>query len=267
MYWIFCCIIVLSTSLHSGKILTTSDFTVIERKIQNLDTNSLVLFDVDATLIVPDDVILKPKGKELFKRLIAHCTDRDLFRDIRQQASHCVVDSRLNELVSTLIKKQIPTIAFTAAPAKIRDGRAAGNWRVDELKRHGFDFSTSFPGNNLLILPKSPNHTHFPAFKSGVLFSSFHPKGDLLVTFLQMISFKPNKVVFLDDELEHVQSVVTSLEKHGIKCVGIHYTAANDMLCDLNEKKATFQVNYFIDNNIWLSDSDCVQIEEHDRDV
>ena len=73
-------------SLSAGEILTTHDFGCIEKVARELDENSLVLFDVDATLIVPDDAILKPKGKNLFKRLIKDYTDRDLFRDIRMKA-------------------------------------------------------------------------------------------------------------------------------------------------------------------------------------
>lgn len=247
---------VINTSF-AGEIITTSDFSLIEKECHKLGKSSLVLFDVDGTLIVPNDAILNPKGKDLFKQLIARYTDRDLFRDIRMQAPHSLVDNRSIGLVQNLLEQKIPVIAFTAAPAKIRGVEQPGNWRVDELKRYGFDFSSSFPTCDYLKLPKNRNQQHFPMYKQGVLYSSFHPKGNILIAFLRRLDWKPDFVIFVDDELGHVQSVVFCLEKEGIPCLGVHYTAANEMPCELNPEQARFQVEYFVKHDVWLCDEDC----------
>ena len=47
-----------------------------------------------------------------------------------------------------------------------------------------------------------------------------------------------------------------ALDKQGIPCVGIHYTAANEDSCELNLEIARFQINYFIENDIWLGDKE-----------
>ena len=253
-HWIYCWMLFVATSLGAGEILTTNDFSIIERESENLDTDSLVLFDVDGTIIVADDAILKLNGRKLFKQLIEGHTDRDLFRDIRMQAPHSLVDFRLINLIQQLQEKKIPTIAFTAAPAKIQDGNAAGDWRIEELKLFGFDFSTAISTSDSIELPNTLDDAHLPMFKSGVLFSSSHPKGNILVAFLQKTGLNPYKVLFIDDELKHVQSVVASLEKLGIECLGIHYTAAHDAPCELNPEHARFQVEYFIKHNVWLYD-------------
>ena len=250
--------IILLNSLSAGEIITTNDFALIEEKATVLDQDSLVLFDVDATLIVPNDAILKPKGKELFKRLIAGYTDRDLFREIRMKAPHTLVDDRSISLVQKLQQNKIPVLAFTAAPSVVQGVEQPGVWRVDELQRYGFDFSPAFPNLDFLEFPKNANQQHFPLFKSGVLYSSFHSKGDILIAFLQQLELKPRKVIFVDDELEHVQSVVARLDKQGIPCIGIHYTAADETPCDLNFEQALFQINYFIKNNVWLGDEESV---------
>lgn len=240
--------------LVAGEIISTNDFGIIEKEASQLDEESLLLFDVDATLIVPKDVILKPKGKYLFKKLIAGHTDRDLFREIRMRAPHGLVDNKSVNFVQSLQCNKIPVIAFTAAPSKIREMEQPGVWRVEELKSFGFDFSPAFPDLHFLELPKKPNQKHAPLFRSGVLYSSLHPKGDILMLFLHELSIKPKKVVFVDDELEQVKSVVKSLDKQGIPSVGIHYTAADDNARDLNHEQAQFQINYFIQEGIWLGD-------------
>lgn len=240
----------------SGEIIETNDFNIIEKEAGELDALSLVLLDVDGTLIVPNDVILKPKGKELFEQLIAGVTDRDLFREIRMKAPHSLVDDNSIRLIQNLQHNKIPVIAFTAAPSMIRGSEEPGVWRVEELLRYGFDFSQAFNDINFIEFPKQADQEHYPLYCSGVLYSSFHSKGDILKLFLQQIGLKPSKVIFVDDELKHVQSVVEALDKQGIPCVGIYYTAANETSCELNQEQARFQINYFIESGLWLSDNE-----------
>lgn len=251
--WIF--VILTINSLFAGEIITTNDFKSIEIEVDQLDEDSLLLFDVDATLIVPKDAVLKPNRKDLFKQLISGHTDRDLFRDIRMKAPHALVDNRSVSLVRKLQQSKIPVIAFTAAPSRICETEELGVWRVDELQRYGFDFSPAFPDSDFLELPRDVNQQHVPLFKSGVLYSSFHPKGDILTLFLQKLDLQPRKVIFVDDELEHVQSVVRCLDKQDIPCLGIHYTAGNDVSSNLNMGLARFQVNYFVEYHLWVGDN------------
>jgi hypothetical protein len=259
MRWICCFMMLTLTMSHAGTIIVTPDFDRIMQEADSLESNSLILFDVDGALIAPHDAILQyPEHKDLFSACIAgHSQGRDLFREIRLKAPHSLVDSKSILHIQALQKRNIPVIAFTAAPAKIRDSEQPGDWRVHELQKYGFDFSAAFPTCVFLELPKNPDQLHTPFFKSGVLFSSFHPKGDILLEFLQRMHVHPNKVIFIDDELEHVQSVVMCLTRHGIACTGIHYTAAHQTLLPVNVDQARFQVNYFIEHGMWISDNEC----------
>jgi tRNA isopentenyl-2-thiomethyl-A-37 hydroxylase MiaE len=230
----------------------------IEEKIEKLDSRDLVLWDVDGTLIAPDDAILQLKGRSLFNRLIGeYSTDRDLFREVRLKTPHSLVDIRILDLVQKLQAKNIPSIAFTAAPAKINNLQQAGDWRVEELQRFGLDFRYSFIDRNFLEFPKNSDQSHFPLFKSGVLYSSLHPKGDVLTVFLHLMDLIPSKVILIDDELYHLQSVMASLEKMGIPSLGIHFTLANAFFCELNPEVARFQIDYFVKHDVWLNDQEC----------
>lgn len=256
MRWLYLSFLLVVTSLHAGQIVTTSDFGRIEEEIKKLDEQSLVLFDVDGTLIEPDDAILKYTARPYFYSLLIAHDEKDYFREIRLKAPHTVVDVRSIALIKELQEKNIPVLAFTAAPAKIREEGLPGEWRINELKQHGFLFTSPFPGCDFLELPKYPINPYFPIYNSGILFSSLHSKGDILITFLDMIDFKPNKVVFVDDELMQVYSVVATLEAFGIDCIGFHYTATINPPANFDPVRGYLQVKYFIDHAIWLSDDD-----------
>lgn len=47
------------------------------------------------------------------------------------------------------------------------------------------------------------------------------------------MELNPKLFFFVDDEFDYVHSVVTSLEKQGIECIGFHYTAALAAPCEL----------------------------------
>jgi len=236
------------------EIIVTNDFSVIEQEAAKLNDKSLILFDVDGTLIVPVDAILQFQAGEKFKELVSVHADLDLFRDIRVHASHVLVDDRCMSLIPNLQEKKIPVIAFTAAPSVVRGGGEPGVWRVEELRKHGFEFGFSF-STQLMEFPKLKNQQFYPLYREGVLYSSFQKKGPILIQFLQQLGFRPEKIIFVDDELPQVQSVVACLKDLGIPCVGIHYTTAHEIPCDLNLEWAEFQIRHFVQHGIWLGDS------------
>jgi hypothetical protein len=235
----------------------TSDFLEVEKEMTYLDRNSLVIFDVDGTLIVPGDAVLKPAAKKVFKELIDHYeTDRDLFREIRMQARHFLVDAKIPTFVQKLQKENIAVIAFTSSIARLKGSSSLpGLWRVEELKKHGLDFSRAFPDVSFLELSRKEGEEQPALFRSGVLYSSFHSKGGVLIEFLKQLNFRPSKVVIVDDEMSYVLSVVECLKKEGIACAGIHYTAAEEASSKPDLDLSSFQIEYFMKGGIWLSDS------------
>jgi len=237
-----------------GEILETNDFGLIEREADRLDSNSLIVFDVDDTLITPKDAILHCRRGDVLKGLIPECPGRNLFREILVKAPHSIVDERSRSLMQRLQEKNIPALAFTAARPRVKRGDPPCDWRIRELKYHGFDFGSSFPDCEYLELLKESNAVQIPMYKQGVLFSAFHPKGLVLVRFLEAIGFFPTKVIFVDDDLKNVKSVVEELEKVGIACLGVHYTAARDFAAPFDPEWAEFQINHFLRHDEWLSD-------------
>jgi len=93
-----------------------------------------------------------------------------------------------------------------------------------------------------------------PFFKRGIIFGC--PKGDVLSAFLDHAQWKPKRIIFIDDFLEFVNSMEEMAEKRDIDFVGIHYTAAQAVPCDLNEEMMKFQLDYFAKTRTWLCDDE-----------
>lgn len=249
----------------SSQIFSTNDLSTLRDFVETSDENTLLLLDVDQTLITPDDPILKPKWEKLLDQLLGgkkvlieeSGEKRYVFREILIDAPHSLVDPESVALVEDFQKKKVPVIAFTAAPGG-RIGKLENfiDWRILELKDFGFDFQGAFPHVKELKLPKDPGLEYPPIYKSGVLITSLHDKGPVLINFIKELNWKPKKVIFVDDKMHNLNSVIQSLTKEQIEVIGIHYTGAEDVPCELNED-AEDQVEYFLNTGNWISPKTC----------
>lgn len=252
------------------EIFSTSSLEFIEQTLETLGPDALVLFDVDSTLIVPDNAILRPANEDFLEELLggnfiqtSASGRRYLFREILLQAAHSLVDPGSVACIQRLQERGVPVLAFTGAPSgKVGAVASVADWRIEELRRFGFDFSGMFADKGVIELPKSPDQEFSPLFKSGILFSSLHPKGTVLQEFLHAIGWAPQRVVLVDDELEYVQSVGRALEALGISYTGFHYTAARELPCSLEREVAQFQVRFFLEQAQWIDDLS-VTIQSH----
>lgn len=245
----------------SSQILSTDNLDLIEKLIETIDQDTLVLFDVDQTLITPNDSILKPKHDKLLDELMGgkkFITDesgktRYIFREILMHAPHSLVDKKSPALVQKLQTKGVPVIAFSAAPGgKIGRVDSFVDWRIRELQHFGFDFRPAFPNIQTLELPKDADLEFPPIYKSGVLITSLHDKGPVLLNFFKESHWTPKKVIFIDDQMSNIRSVIGSLEGH-VEILGIHYTGASLTPCELERTAAKDQVDHFLQTEEWIS--------------
>ncbi|MGB7978010.1 MAG: DUF2608 domain-containing protein [Chlamydiales bacterium] len=259
------CDVVLKRS-NSSQIFSAENLNLIEQIIENADQDTLVLFDVDQTLITPDDPILKPKYDKLLDDLMGgkkFITDesgktRYIFREILMHAPHSLIDPKSLVLVQKLQAKGVPVVAFSAAPGgKIGEVDSFVDWRINELHHFGFDFQSIFPHIQTLELPKDTDLEFPPIYKSGVLITSLHDKGPVLLNFFKESNWTPKKVIFIDDQMSNIRSVIESLEGH-TETIGIHYTGASLIPCALENKAAKYQVEHFLKTGNWISQAEAM---------
>lgn len=252
----------LFTTHVSAIVSEASDLKVIEREINQLDDNALVVFDIDYTLIVPNDLILAPCGEVYFQAFMKKLRALEeqgevLGSKVSLKSQVSLVDEKIIELLSILEQKKIKTIGLTAMPTgKFGLISNAEEWRVKQLDSLGINFLWSFPSIDSITLNKFEGKKTQPVFKQGVLASAKYPKGQVLVEFLRQVQWKPSKVIFVDDRMEYIESVETELSKEQIPLISFHYTAATDRPCQLDKEVADFQLDYLMQKGEWLSDEE-----------
>src|SRR5579871_3306955 len=128
---------IIASYQERSQIYTTSNLDCIEKELETLDSDSLVLFDVDSTLIIPDDAILRPSNENFLKKLLGGNYVQNLptglryiFREILLNATHSLVDNDSISCIQRLQERGVPVIAFTAAPrGKVGEIASVADWR------------------------------------------------------------------------------------------------------------------------------------------
>lgn len=261
-------LVVLSTvsSLLYCEITHAPDLTVLELALKDVDEDTLVMFDVDETLITAEDCILRTSSRPISEKYLNNILrdpkivppgkypEHYLHSKVLLQMRFQPVDARLPEIIRSLQQNNIKTIAFT----KMEAGSygilpSLADWRVAHLKQNQYDFSEAFPDIGATDIGFFLSRGYF---KEGVLFSNKNEKGPVLISFLKHIKWRPKKIIFLDDRKDYHQSVEKALENSKIEYVGLHYTAAADHASKVDEKLAKFQYMHLALHGEWLSDKE-----------
>jgi hypothetical protein len=250
----------------SAIIVDAPNLEDIKIEIEQLDENALVVFDVDYTIIVPNDRVLGPCGEVYFQEFLKKLRllqdqGEVLGSTIALQARVSLVDEKILDLLAGLKQKKIKTIALTA----IQTGRFGiipntEERRVRQLDSFGINFAWSFPSVDTIIFNEFEGNKAPPVFKQGVLASAKWPKGQVLVEFLKQVQWKPSKILFVDDRMKYLESVESELTKEQIPHIAFYYTAALAEPCRVDMKIVNFQFDYLLQNGKWLSDEEADQI-------
>ncbi len=252
-----------------AEIIQTSDLHVLNEVTEKADRDTLVIFDVDYVLIVPTDQILHPAYKSVFRQYEKKLTKRssradflNLWGIIFSERKSAVVDSTILSIIHDLQHKKIKTIALTnTGTGQLGRIKSLEDWRIKELISHEVDFSSAFRVKRTIPLGlPSPRMHGPPIFKSGIIFTAGHDKGDILEIFLKKVRYKPCVIIFVDDKLEKLESVEEMCKRLKIKFIGIHYIALkNEKVDPLNKKRVQLQFKLLQKEHKWLSDKEADQ--------
>lgn len=259
------------TAALPAEIVKLDRLQSLEEVAAPLDEDTLLILDVDYTLIVGCDAIWHLKGREVRYKVRTEIFENpalllfDLYpegylhsRMIKALETHSMlVDPASPQLIRDLQKRGVPVIAFTASVGgPLGEIKSLADLRCGQLKAFGFSFETTFPDLGSIEFSKHPGKEFPPLFHQGVLFASNHTKGEVLPHLLSQLSWHPHRVVMVDDRLEQLQSIEKALEGTGIEFVGLHYRAAEELPYHVDEELGRFQFHHLAETGEWLHDDE-----------
>ena len=213
----------------SSRIIESPTINVVHEHVKAQDT--LVLFDLDETVFeVPGQYVndfwftqmvahahsLGHTGGEQFEAVTPH-----YFKRMGEAPPVVPVEAHTAEVIRSLQEKNIPVMGFTARSTEMISST------MQQLSSIGVDFSkTSIMPHNI-----SFPLTKIAKLHDGVMFcSGLNPKGDALKALLNATTFKPKKIVFIDDKEKNLTTVMKAATDLGIEFIGIRYSGLDEKM-------------------------------------
>ncbi len=227
--------------------------------LTSINSNTLVVFDIDNTLIRQDQMIGTHQWGDYMKaRAIkkgmtpeaAGQLQHKAFAELQSSVSVVPVEESAKTLLQYLQVQNIPHFALTARPAVIM------NITLEQIEILNHDFSKGFPEQIDTQILESYLH-------EGVIFSGETPKGELLKKIIANSKIKPNKIVFIDDRKYNLDSVETSLEGMPFELVSLRYGAADPIVATFNSQIADLEYSFFKVDGILISDTEAASLIGH----
>ncbi|HJM68665.1 MAG TPA: DUF2608 domain-containing protein [Candidatus Babeliales bacterium] len=216
--------------LPKSQIIETNN---LEDILGHVTKNSVVLFDLDNTLVQPKNTYVgsDPWFTELFKKekdvnlaLADYCLGLILV-ELQPVANNTI------KVLNKIKKSGVPTIGFTARNFYI------SSITIEYLKDIGITFNG--PG-----IPKHKfvyySHKDHPSiYQDGIFFCGPNEKEAVVPFFIKEFPQKPNKIVFVDDKLKNLETVKKIVDKMGLDFVGFRYGACDEYTKKFDSKKTT----------------------------
>jgi hypothetical protein len=233
-----------ATAALFGEIHTIDSLEQMAPHLKKAGKESLIVFDIDETLVISDKPEFQRVNFEAHKPII-----KEVMQGMDPQKKPLLINAMLLLSEPVLIEEKTPalikswqaqgikTMTLSNAMSGKLDGVDFIERRIKQFHRLGLDFSSAFKDHEELIFFDC--NVYFGAsarFKKGVLHSNGchqtsgkNPeKGEILLQFLKTVNCAPKKLFFADDKLEIVQEVEQALKKvrPEIEFTGFHYQGA-----------------------------------------
>ena len=215
-------------SLLMGNIVETSHFEDILTYADRLSQKTIVVCDLDNTLIIPCEPLGSVAWAEYVQKKLqsrgvskrdSEIVEHILWKAIQPHIEVQTVDPKTAEVIQELKNRGILVLGLTARSPE----DAAFTFK--QLQSVDLDFSQQHH------LPQNPLHLSLEPcalYEKGVLFATTsNKKSEVLVKFLESHQIDIEHIIFVDDKRHHVEDVENACRKHGLGCVGVRFSGAD----------------------------------------
>lgn len=252
-------------NLACAEIIQTSDYAIIAKKIKESDKRTVIMFDLDDVITIPEDEynITFPERKQHMKYLEKRYNELEIknFHSIILKDRRIkLVDQKIPEIFDYIEKNNIKAMAvtkcFTHKYGKLDD---AHNWRIKELQSIGIDFSKTSPLKGTYkikdITPINGRPSSIPMYQDGIVFTARADKGMILERIFAHFKYYPKRILFIDDKFKNLASIEKLSKKYNIKFDGIIINKSHKMQRPkLDSRKEAIRFKILEEEGKWIID-------------
>lgn len=227
-------ILFLAPYLH-GEIIETNQLTDV---LDYVTENTLVVFDLDNTLIKAQQTLgsdqwfsheINQNMKQGLDLYQAIDNILPLYFHIQDVTAVTLTEPCIPNILQKLNNMGIQTMALTTRSPQLAR-------RTFQLLR---EVNIKFKSNisHEFILEPEFDSRHI----KHCLFVGNANKGEILSLFLKQCGLNPQRIIFIDDKINHVKNVAKAVEQLDIEFIGLRYSGLDDEIKKFDDKIAEIQ--------------------------
>ena len=246
----------------SAEIPETNEISSIEKYVT---ADSLVLFNITGTLYKPANTLADNQWRNYFaERVNSLVTDKAVANrlinkvknDIVNHVPKKAVEDYTPQLIRKLQNQQIPVLGITQKQFVTSYAENFGLITSHHLLSIGIDLERTLLYLNVKD-GDDPNHS----FAFGLIFTNKKPVGPVILSFLNRIACKPEKIIMIDNSRDSLENAEAALTSTDIKFIGFRYGRADDLKTNFDPVLGNIQFMIFIKEGRILSDEEALQIK------
>ena len=211
---------------------------------EHLTPGSLVVFDIDNTLIEP---VQELGNDQWFRHRLKNLTHQGLSQEqaikqcvldweaIRNVTEMQLVEEGVNDFISSIQTDEVPVMGLTT------QGYSLALRTIFHLNKLGIDLSPTSPSLEDQVFKLD----RVMLYKNGILFTEAGHKGHALFALLDLVDYHPKQVIFVNDKHSHLLPIEETCKERGIPFIGIRYSALDKKVASFNPEVAEYQWSEF----------------------
>ena len=207
-------------------------------KINNLNNNDLIVFDLDNTIIqakqtLASDQWFRAYAKRLKDNGMSDAQAMDELIPLYNAAQHITEVEIVEASVVSLINE------FKSSGAHVIGLTARNHELVTPTLRHLQSVNVSFTDTKPFAKVINNNYV---LSQDGVVFANGQDKGRCLGEYLKEHNVSPQRIVFIDDSLKNVKKVKTYADNNSINFLGYRYGYLDEKVAAIDIELADQQL-------------------------
>lgn len=227
----------------------------ISNILSNLGEGSIILVDIDDTIITPSSVLFRrapfnkliddlKKNKEKYPRY------EEILSNWRLQRKAILTDQEWPRILRKLKEKHRVYGLTKMDIGQFGHIKSMESWRYDELKSLNIVFT--------LPSEVSLQSVDGSCFYKGILMTGKHSKSQTIQNYYNHL--KTHTLVMIDDRKEHLEDIKIFCEHHSIHFIGILFKGMEKFKDNVDPAAASLQKQYLLHNAQWLEDDEAAKL-------
>ncbi len=217
-------------------IYTIENFNALKEQIDDVDKDTLFIFDVDYTLTQPSNpafqqanFCLNPQMVKDFVKSVPEIIKSEFTSFIAISGEGQLLEEEAPSMIKSLKEKGGRVLVVSGIlTGQLQDIPNIMDWRISNLRKLSietskFSFDRLYEFKDFL-----PYRGRYPEIKEGVILTNGEgtKKHQVLDAFFKKVRWRPKKVVFIDDSRPLIEQMADYMKQQGISFIGYEYKGA-----------------------------------------